>query len=98
MRDLPPLTQLRAFEAAARLLSFRGAAAELAVTPTAISHQIQSLEQHLGAALFRRRPRPLALTDMWPLTKNARPPNMRRSVTPASGARSSRMRLARSSS
>ena len=63
MRDLPPLTQLRAFEAAARLLSFRGAAAELAVTPTAISHQIQSLEQHLGAALFRRRPRPLALTD-----------------------------------
>ena len=63
MRDLPPLAQLRAFEAAARLLSFQGAAAELAVTPTAISHQIQSLEQYLGAALFRRRPRPLALTD-----------------------------------
>jgi LysR family glycine cleavage system transcriptional activator len=64
VRALPPLTQLRAFEAAARLLSFQGAAAELAVTPTAISHQIQSLERYLGAALFRRRPRPLALTDV----------------------------------
>ena len=63
MRDLPPLAQLRAFEAAARLLSFQDAAAELVVTPTAISHQIQSLEQYLGTTLFRRRPRPLALTE-----------------------------------
>ena len=62
MRDLPPLTELRAFEAAARLLSFRLAAAELGVTPTAISHQIKLLEKHCGQALFRRRPRPLALT------------------------------------
>lgn len=62
MRDLPPLTALRAFEAAARLLSFKLAAAELGVTPTAISHQIKLLEKHCGQALFRRRPRPLALT------------------------------------
>jgi len=62
MRDLPPLTELRAFEAAARHLSFRQAAAELGVTPTAISHQIKLLELHCGKPLFRRRPRPLALT------------------------------------
>jgi LysR family glycine cleavage system transcriptional activator len=62
MRDLPPLTGLRAFEAAARHLSFRLAATELGVTPTAISHQIKLLERHCGQALFRRRPRPLALT------------------------------------
>ncbi len=63
MRKLPPLAELRAFEAAARHLSFKAAAAELAVTPTAISHQIKLLEQYCGLPLFRRRPRPLALTD-----------------------------------
>lgn len=62
MADLPPILALRAFEAAARLLSFARAAAELGVTPTAISHQIRRLEEHCGTALFRRRPRPLALT------------------------------------
>ena len=62
MRKLPPLTELRAFEAAARHLSFKMAAAELYVTPTAISHQIKLLERHCGRALFRRRPRPLKLT------------------------------------
>jgi LysR family transcriptional regulator, glycine cleavage system transcriptional activator len=62
MPALPPLAQLRAFEAAARHLSFKLAAAELGVTPTAISHQIRLLEQHCGHPLFRRRPRPLALT------------------------------------
>jgi LysR family glycine cleavage system transcriptional activator len=62
MRKLPPLTELRAFEAAARHLSFQRAAAELHVTPTAISHQIKLLERHCGWALFRRRPRPLKLT------------------------------------
>lgn len=62
MERLPPLTGLRAFEAAARHLSFKAAAAELGVTPTAISHQIKLLEQHCGQPLFRRRPRPLALT------------------------------------
>jgi len=62
MRNLPPLTELRAFEAAARHLSFKLAASELGVTPTAISHQIKLLEQHCGRPLFRRRPRPLVLT------------------------------------
>jgi LysR family glycine cleavage system transcriptional activator len=62
MRKLPPLTELRAFEAAARHLSFKLAAAELGVTPTAISHQLKLLERHCGQSLFRRRPRPLALT------------------------------------
>ncbi len=62
MTRLPPLTELRAFEAAARHLSFKSAAAELGVTPTAVSHQIRLLEQHCGQPLFRRRPRPLTLT------------------------------------
>lgn len=62
MRRLPPLAQLRAFEAAARHLSFKEAAAELAVTPTAISHQIRLLEHYCGRSLFRRRPRPVVLT------------------------------------
>ena len=62
MKRLPPLAELRAFEAAARHLSFKAAAAELGVTPTAISHQIKLLEQHCGQLLLRRRPRPIALT------------------------------------
>ena len=63
MQKLPPLVELRAFDAAARHLSFKKAAAELGVTPTAISHQIRLLEQYCGCPLFRRRPRPLTLTD-----------------------------------
>jgi LysR family transcriptional regulator, glycine cleavage system transcriptional activator len=63
MRKLPPLGELRAFEAAARHMSFKHAAAELGVTPTAISHQIRLLERYCGHPLFRRRPRPLALTE-----------------------------------
>ena len=62
MRKLPPLTSLRAFEAAARHASFKQAADELGVTPTAVSHQIRLLEDICGRPLFRRRPRPLALT------------------------------------
>jgi LysR family glycine cleavage system transcriptional activator len=62
MRKLPPLTALRAFEAAACHLSFKAAADELALTPTAVSHQIRRLEEILAGPLFRRRPRPLALT------------------------------------
>src|SRR5581483_9222147 len=62
MLKLPPLTELRAFEAAARHLSFKDAANELGVTPTAISHQIRLLEQYCGQPLFRRRPRPMTLT------------------------------------
>ena len=56
------MAELRAFECAARHLSFKDAAKELGVTPTAISHQIRLLEGHCGQALFKRRPRPLALT------------------------------------
>ncbi len=48
MDELPPLTALRAFEAAARRASFKAAAAELYVTPTAISHQLRQLEAWLG--------------------------------------------------
>ncbi|KIN73743.1 transcriptional regulator GcvA [Sulfitobacter guttiformis] len=60
---LPPLTALRAFDAAARHLSFAQAAAELNVTPAALSFQIKSLEEHLGAPLFRRLNRAVELTE-----------------------------------
>jgi LysR family glycine cleavage system transcriptional activator len=59
---LPSLNGLRAFEAAARHLSFTLAAAELNVTQTAISHQIKRLEEELGLRLFVRKNRTLALT------------------------------------
>lgn len=62
MRKLPPLRALQAFEAAARLRSFKAAAAELHVTPTAVSHQIQLLEKTCGHRLFQRHPKPLELT------------------------------------
>ena len=62
-RRLPPLNALRAFEAAARHLNFSRAAEELAVTPGAVSQQIQNLEDYVGAALFRRTPKGLLLTD-----------------------------------
>lgn len=61
---LPPLNALRAFEAAARHLSFRKAAEELHVTPAAISHQIKALEENLGVKLFRRVARGLELTGV----------------------------------
>jgi LysR family glycine cleavage system transcriptional activator len=62
-RRLPPLNSLRAFEAAARHLSFTKAADELHVTPAAISHQIKALEDFCGAPLFRRLTRALVLTE-----------------------------------
>lgn len=58
-----PLTALRAFESASRLLSFKAAAEELAVTPTAVSHQIRALETWLGVPLFERLPRQVRLTE-----------------------------------
>ena len=61
-RSLPPLNGLRAFEAAARHMSFTRAAAELNVTQTAVSHQIRRLEEQLGLVLFIRRNRALELT------------------------------------
>ena len=57
------MNALRAFEAAARHLSFVKAADELHVTPAAISHQVKGLEEFLGLQLFRRLPRGLLLTD-----------------------------------
>lgn len=60
--DLPPLTWLRAFEAAARTLSFTHAASELHLTQAAISKHVKALEQHLRQPLFLRRPRGLELT------------------------------------
>jgi LysR family glycine cleavage system transcriptional activator len=62
VRRLPPLTALRAFEAAARHLSFKHAASELSLTPTAISHQVRQLEEHLGVKLFVRGTRRVDLT------------------------------------
>lgn len=63
MRRLPPLSALRAFEAAARHGSFKQAASELGVTPTAISHQIRFLEEYTGLTLFDRQVRKVVLTD-----------------------------------
>ena len=59
---LPPLNSLRAFEAAARHMSFARAADELNVTPAALSHQIKTLEQFLDIKLFDRRTRLIELT------------------------------------
>src|SRR5258706_9661136 len=64
MRDLPPIASLRAFARAARTLSFKEAARELHVSASALSRQIQALEEHLGAPLFRRLNPGLALTDV----------------------------------
>ena len=58
-----PLNALRAFEAAARHLSFTRAAIELCVTQAAVSHQVKLLEQRLGVTLFRRLPRGLLITE-----------------------------------
>src|SRR5262245_16106820 len=60
---LPPLELLLAFEAAARHLSFTKAAAELFLTQSAVSRQIQALEESLGTKLFERRTRALLLTE-----------------------------------
>lgn len=60
---LPPLTALRAFDAAARHMSFAKAAEELNVTPAALSFQIKTLEEHLGAPLFHRLNRAVRLTE-----------------------------------
>lgn len=74
-RRLPPLNALRAFEAAARHLSFTRAADELNVTQAAISHQVKALEARLGFVLFRRVNRGLLLTEegqgLFPVIRNA---------------------------
>ncbi|GGK78746.1 LysR substrate-binding domain-containing protein [Amphritea balenae] len=62
-RNLPPLNSVKAFEAAARQLSFTAAAEELCVTQSAISKQIKQLELYIGEQLFERTPNQLILTD-----------------------------------
>jgi len=62
-RDLPPFPGVRAFESAARHLSFKAAAEELGVTQSAVSHQIKALEQYLEVPLFERTGRGVVLTD-----------------------------------
>ncbi len=74
-RSRLPLNGLRAFEAAARYLSFTRAAEDLHVTQAAISHQVRGLEQRLGVPLFRRFNRALMLTDagqrLYPAVRDA---------------------------
>src|SRR3954469_9455619 len=60
---LPPFSAIRVFEAAARLMSFTRAAAELGMTQAAVSYQIKLLEERLGAPLFLRQPRALQLSE-----------------------------------
>ncbi len=61
--DLPPMSSLISFEAAARHVSFKAAARELNVTPAAISHQVKALEQELHCILFQRHHRGVELTE-----------------------------------
>ncbi len=63
LKPLPPLNALRAFEATARLLSVTEAAAELHVTPPAISHQLKVLEDYIGFPLFQRLHKGITLTE-----------------------------------
>ncbi len=60
--NLPPLNALKTFEVTARLLSFKKAAVELCLTPSAVSHQIKLLEEDLGEKLFERHHRCIKLT------------------------------------
>ena len=83
--DLPPLELLRSFEAAARRLSFTLAAAELHLTQSAVSRQIQQLEASLGVLLFERRHRALALTEAGSVMQRAAASKLRSS---SSGGRS----------
>lgn len=92
-RDLPSLDLLKGFEAAARNLSFTKAAAELFVTQSAISRQVQALEHQLGLPLFRRRHRELRLTEEGQTLYKTSAEALRllRDVTGRLGARSSGM-------
>ncbi len=62
--NIPPLLGLQAYHAAARHLSFAAAAAELHLSPSAVSQRVRTLEAHLGVRLFERLPRSLRLTEM----------------------------------
>jgi LysR family glycine cleavage system transcriptional activator len=67
---LPPLNSIRAFEAASRHMSFQLAAEELSVTPSALSHQIKILEDHLQKKLFHRQNRAIVLTSAGELIRS----------------------------
>tara|TARA_R110002110_G_scaffold205066_7_gene417138 strand:- start:279341 stop:280276 length:936 start_codon:yes stop_codon:yes gene_type:complete len=74
-RKLPPLNALRAFEVAARHQSFKDAAEELAVSQSAVSHQVKALEEYLCTTLFTRKTRAVELTRkgklLYPILRNA---------------------------
>jgi LysR family transcriptional regulator, glycine cleavage system transcriptional activator len=96
VRRRPPLTALLAFEAAARHLSLK-AALELSLTPTAISHQVRLLEQTLRRPLFRRRPRPLVLTEagntLFPVVRDGLRSFVEAMETVREGSRPQRLRV-----
>jgi LysR family glycine cleavage system transcriptional activator len=71
LRDIPGLQSLKAFDAAARHLSFTRAASELNVTPAAVSHQIREMEDLIGVRLFERTSRTMALTRHGQILKTA---------------------------
>ncbi|RYE77045.1 MAG: LysR family transcriptional regulator, partial [Hyphomicrobiales bacterium] len=85
---LPPLAAIRAFEAAARHLSFTRAGAELGMTQAAVSYQIKLLEERIGEPLFLRRPRDLALTEIGQRLA----PEMARARSPKASRRMSKAR------
>lgn len=71
LRHIPGLQSLKAFDASARHLNFTRAAAELNVTPAAVSHQIKELEEAIGASLFQRTSRHMQLTRQGQVLKPA---------------------------
>lgn len=94
---LPPLNGLRAFEAAARHMSFKGAADELCVTPGAVSQLVKALETALGIRLFRRSARAITLTaegrEYLPSISNAFEEIARATEATAPGLRGRKLRL-----
>ncbi|MCC6658823.1 MAG: LysR family transcriptional regulator, partial [Rhodocyclaceae bacterium] len=89
---LPSLDPLKGFEAAARHLSFTRAAQELHLTQSAISRQIQTLEQQLGVRLFRREARRLALTAEGEVLRRAAVETLERLAEVCAGLRAGRRR------
>ena len=92
MMNLPHLTFLRSYEAAARHLSFTTAAEELNCTQSAVSNHVRSLEEFIGRPLFVRHPRSLSLTDVG----EAYLPSVRRALLVGAGwfRRTGRVRIA----
>jgi LysR family glycine cleavage system transcriptional activator len=76
-QDLPPLTALRAFHVAGRLLSFQEAAREMHVTPSAVSHQIRTLEDWLGVTLVHARRAAHRVDRRWQETAARNRPRLR---------------------